>query len=65
MVETWRGISYNPNIQKDDIGKIFTFKQFTSSSTDKNVAVYTFAKKDENGKKNIFRFNLKTGKSVI
>lgn len=36
---TWRGISYDPKISKEDIGKIITFKQFTSTSIKEDIAV--------------------------
>lgn len=66
---TWRGISYDPLISKEDIGKIITFKQFTSTSVMQNVAV-DFAIRSSNKKKmktpfHLMRFVVKTGTPIM
>lgn len=66
---TWRGISYDPLISKNDIGKIITFKQFTSTSIKSDIAV-DFAIR-ESKKKNmkapfhLMRFIVKTGTPIM
>jgi hypothetical protein len=45
--DTWRGISYDPDITEKDVRNILTFKQFTSTSMNKDTAI-SFAKKSSN-----------------
>lgn len=63
--DTWRGVSYDPNLSQKDVGAVLTFKQFTSTSIYQKTAVGFAIKYGAKEPYHLFAFKVKTGHSVI
>ncbi len=61
----WRGISYDPCLAPKDVGTVLSFKQFTSTSNNQQVAVYFAKKYSTEEPYHLFAFKVKTGRSII
>ena len=59
---TWRGVSYDPWLSQKDIGTILTFKQFTSTSNQQDVAIKFAKMYGAKAPYHMFAFKVKTGR---